>query len=160
MVALRCTKKLLARIGPPSLVSEPTTTLLGDWYAQPLAIGHQRLVLLISEHSRLPVIMPGRDLKHLATNFPDALARVLLALDIDASAVAREVRETRAAVIAATNNRSLLGTLTDFSFMLKWWGRDEPEADLVEAALRLSRTPVAPLGRTGFPDRVTRGLLA
>ncbi len=159
MVALRCTKKLLARIGPPSLVSEPTTTLLGDWYAQPLAIGHQRLILLISEHSRLPVIMPGRDLKHLAANFPDALACVLLALDIDASAVAREVRETRAAVIAQTNNRSLLGTLTDFSFLLKWQLQGEPIVDLVQMALALSKTPVAPLGRAGFPDKVTRDLL-
>jgi len=86
MVAIRCTKKLLARIGAPSPVTEPTTTLLGDWYARPVSIGHQRLILLISEHSRLPVILPGRDVQHLASNVPDALARVFLGLGIETTA--------------------------------------------------------------------------
>jgi hypothetical protein len=159
MVALRCTKKLLARVGPPQEVSGPATTILGDWYAQPLAIGHQRLVLLISEHSRLPVLMAGRDLKHLAANFPDALAPVLWGLGIDAAAIQREVEATREAAIAKTNNRSLLGTLNDFSFLLKWQLQGRQEIDLVEEALRLSRTPVQPLRPTGFPDKVTRQLL-
>ena len=125
MVAIRCTKALLTRIGAPGMVSDPTTTILGDWYARPLAVGHQHLILLISEHSRLPVIMLARDVKHLAENFPAALARVLLALGIEASAVEREVEATREAVIAPTNNRSLLGTLNDFSFLLEWQLQDE-----------------------------------
>jgi len=160
MVAIRCTKKLLARIGAPSPVTEPTTTLLGDWYARPVSIGHQRLILLISEHSRLPVILPGRDVKHLARNFPDALARVFLGLGIKTSAAEREVEATREAVIAVTDNRSLLGTLNDFSFMLQWQLPGRPNVDLLQAALELSHTPVRPLGRAGFPDRVTRKLLA
>lgn len=160
MVALRCTQKLLARIGAPSPVTALTTTLLGDWYARPVALGRQRLILLISEHSRLPVILPARDVKHLARNFPDALARVLLGLGIPASAVEREVEATREAVIAKTDSRSLLGTLNDFAFMLEWQLREEPAADLVQTALELSHTPVRPLGRLGFPDRVTRELLA
>jgi hypothetical protein len=159
MVAIRCTKKLLARIGVPSPVIEPTTTILGDWYAQPVAVGHQRLILLISEHSRLPVIMPGRDAKHLVKNFPDALARILLGLGIEASAVEREVEATRGAVIAATNNRSLLGTLNDFSFLLSAHMENAPEIDLVDLALWVSRAPVSPLGMSS-PDRVTRELLA
>jgi len=124
-----------------------------------MAVGHQRLVLVISEHSRLPVILPGRDVKHLADNFPAARARILAGLGIAASAAEREVETTREAVIAQTNNRSLLGTLNDFSFMLTWQLRDEPAADLVQAALDLSGTPVRPLG-PGFPDRATRDLLA
>ena len=138
---------------------EPTTTSLGDWYAQPVAVGHRRLVLLISEHSRLPVILPGRDVKHLAENFSDALACVLFGLGIEVSAAEREVEATCEAVIAETTIRSLLGTLNDFSFMLKWRLRDELATGLVDAALRLGRTPVRPLG-PGFPDRVTRALLA
>lgn len=160
MVAIRCTKKLLARIGAPSPVIEPTTTLLGDWYARPVSIGHQRLILLISEHSRLPVILPGRDVKHLASNFPDALARVFLDLGIETPAAEREVEAAREAVIGVTDNRSLLGTLNDFSFMLQWQLPGRPNVDLLQAALELSHTPVRPLGRAGFPDRVTRKLLA
>ena len=121
MVAIRCTARLLARVGPPQEVSVPTTAVLGDWYAAPLGVNRQRFVLLISERSRLPVLMVGRDLKHLTDNFPDALAPVLWGLGISAAVIQREVQATREAVIAKTNSRSLLGTLTDFSFMLKWW---------------------------------------
>jgi len=160
MVTIRCTKKLLARIGAPAAETEPATTLLGDWHAGPMSIGHQRLILLISEHSRLPVIMPARDVKHLAANFPAALAQVLTGLGIDAAAAEREVEATRESVIAKTNSRSLLGTLNDFSFMLRWQLPDCPDLDLVQAALELSHTPVRPLGRLGFPDKVARELLA
>jgi hypothetical protein len=159
MVAIRCTKKLLARVAAPQEVTRPATTILGDWYAKPLNVGHQRLVLLISEHSRLPVLMAGRDLKHLSDNFPDALA-VLWGLGVDAAATRREVEATREAVIATTNGRSHLGTLNDFSFMLKWQLPDRSDLDLVQAALELSHTPVGPLRPTSFPDKVTRQLLA
>jgi hypothetical protein len=100
MVSIRCTKKLLARIGAPSPVIEPTTTVLGDWYVRPVAVGHQRLVLLISEHSRLPVVMSARDVKQLVTNFPEALSLVLNGLALPPLVVEREVDETREAVIA------------------------------------------------------------
>jgi hypothetical protein len=160
VIAICCTKKLLARIGTPGPVIEPTTTVLGDWYAQPLNISHQRLILLIAERSRLPVIMPAREVKHLARNFPEALARVLFGLGIDAATAQREVEATREAVIAATDNRSLLGTLSDFTHMLQWQLSGRPEVDLVVVALELSHTPVGPLRPSHFPDRVTRDLLA
>lgn len=160
MVAIRCTQKLLARIGPPSPATEPSTTVLGDWYACPLSIGHQRLILLISEHSRLPVLMHARDVKHLAVNFPDHLALVLFCLGIDAAAVNREVAATREAVIAKTESRSLLGTLNDFTHMLRWQLPDDPGFDLLQEALKLSHTPVRPLGRLVFPDKAARELFA
>lgn len=158
MVILRLTRKLLSRVGPPAAVAAPCTTVLGDWFAQLVFVGHQRYVLLVSEHSRLPVIMPGRDLKNLARNFPGALAQVLHGLGVSGAVVEREVEATREAAIAMTNSRSLLGTLNDFSQALRYRLWDEADADLVEVALWLSRTPVGPLSYDA-PDRVTRRLL-
>jgi len=158
MLAIRCTRKLLDRIGPPVAVYAPSTTKLGDWYAQPLAVGHRRYVLLVSQRSRLPVLMPGRDLKQLAHNFPDALAAVLLALGLPRQGVVAELAEARTAVIAGTRSRSLLGTLSDFSLLLKAYLAERPGADLTVAALWLSRTPVGPLAHE-TPERVTRRLL-
>jgi hypothetical protein len=86
-------------------------------------------------------------------------ARLEEGVCVEAAVTRREVEASRQAVIAATNNRSPLGTLNDFSFMLKWQFREGPAADLVPAALDLSGTPIQPLG-PGFPDRVTRELLA
>ena len=158
MVVLRCTRKLLRYVGTPQTVSEPSTTILGDWFAQSVSIGHQRFVLLISKRSRLPVLMSGRDLKNLIRNFPDALAQVLDALDVPSAAVTSEVEASREAVISVTNNRSLLGTLNDFSFLLAYELRQKPDTSLLDAALWLSRTPVGPLG-SRMPDQVTRDLL-
>lgn len=158
MITLRLTRKLLSRVGPPVAMSTPSTTILGDWFAQLVFVGHQRYVLLVSEHSRLPVIMPGRDLKNLARNFPGALAEVLQALGVPGPVMEREVDASGEAVVAVTNSRSHLGTLNDFSQTLRYHLSDEPHTDLAEVALWLSRTPVGPLGYDA-PDRVTRRLL-
>ena len=72
--------------------------------------------------------------------------------------VLHELEAAEDIVIAKTDSRSVLGTLNDFSFMLKWQLRDKPAPDLMEESLRLSRTPVAPLG-PGWPDKVTLRLL-
>lgn len=161
MVTIRATKKLLARLGPPAAEpTAPATTRLGDWHAKPLNIGHQRLILLISERSRLPVLLWARDAKHFPSAFPDALARVLWGLGIEAAAINRELAALDEIAFAATNDRSLLGTLNDFAHMLQWQLPDDPHLDLVAAALALSHTPVQ-VSRTGFfPDQVTRELLA
>jgi hypothetical protein len=159
VLALRCTAKLLARVGPPQEPTAPSTTILGDWYAAPLNLGHARYVLAISEHSRLPVLMRGRDLKHLPANFPDALAAVLWGLGISAGAIVSELEAMEPAAIAKTNSRSHLGTLNDFSFMLRYQLHGQTDLDLVQTALELAHTPVGPLRPTHFPDRLTRQLL-
>jgi len=158
MVTIRCTKKLLARIGPPDSDPTPSTTVLGDWYAKPVAVGHQRYILLIAERSRMAVVMPARDAKHLARNFPEALSKVLVGLGIPPSIVEREVEATCRAVIATTDDRSLLGTLNDFAFMLWHRLQDQHAPNLLDAALWLSRSPVRPLHPAAFPDKVTRSL--
>ena len=157
MLVLRCTQRLLRRIGTADGDPPQSTTALGDWFAQPLSVGHQRFVLLASEHSRLPILMPARDVKHLAANLPEALAEMLYRLDVPAAAVEREVAAASDIVIAATNNRSVLGTLNDYSNMLKWTLPNRPYDDLMDTALWLADTPVRPID--GFPDKVTRRLL-
>lgn len=156
MLVLRCTQKLLSRLGPPVDDPPPSTTALGDWYARPLNIGHQRLVLLMSERSRLPVLMPARDLKRLPETFSKALAAVLIELDVPATHLVPELDAAADVVVAKTNSRSHLGSLNEFAQMLMW--RREPLVDLLGESVELSRTPVGPLG-PGWPDEVTLRLL-
>jgi hypothetical protein len=158
VLVLRCTRKLLARVGPPVESPPLSTTALGDWYAQPVAIGHQRLVMLISERSRLPVLVPGRDVKNLPRNFPPALAEVLRAIGVPAAAINREIGEMQHVVIAATNSRSHLGTLNDYSNMLWHSTQARPDSTNLDNAVWLADTPVRPLG-PGWPRSVTRELL-
>jgi hypothetical protein len=128
--------------------------------AAPLGIARQRFVLLISEHSRLPVLMAGRDLKHLAENFPNDLAAVLWGHGLSAAVIQREIEATREAAIAKTNSRSHLDTLNDFANLLRWQLQGQADPDLTQAALELAHTPMAASTRQAFfPDQLTRKLL-
>jgi hypothetical protein len=58
MVIDRATKKLLDRLGPPTSAAEqPSSTLLGDWYGTAW-FWRPQVVLLVSEVTLLPVLMP------------------------------------------------------------------------------------------------------
>jgi hypothetical protein len=59
-----------------------------------------------------------------------------------------------------TNNRSLLGTLNDFSNTLWYHVQRHPQEGLVDLALFLAHTPVQPLRPEHWPDKVTRRLLS
>jgi hypothetical protein len=158
MVVIRCTQKLLKRVGAPHGGDVTSTTRLGDWYANLVVIDRRPLVLLVSERSRLPVVFPARRVKLLGAHLPGILQDVLEALGIPAPAIAREVGEMRETVIAPTDSRSVLGTLNEFTVMLRHRLYSEPDADLIEVAAWLSETPIMALGNF-FPDVKTRELL-
>lgn len=105
------------------------------------------------------MLMPGRDVKHLAHNFPAALAAVLGLLHVPPAAAEHEVEACHDAVITVTNSRSHLGTLNDFSYLLWHRLQNDTGADLTDLALWLGNTPVGPLGKGGRPNEVTRRLL-
>lgn len=75
MLTLRCTKKLLTRMKvKPDLQPPPSTTKLGDWYADVLNMGRERLVLCVSQRTLLPVVAPAAG---AATDLDAKLARGL-----------------------------------------------------------------------------------
>lgn len=138
MVVVGCTQKMLKRVGSPATTEPPaSTTRLGDWTANLLGVGRQRFVLLVAERSRLPILLPAHDLKSIRVPLVDALAHVLLSLNIAALSVRRELAEMRDGVFATTNNRSVLGTMNDFSNATWWRYRDEPNADPLTVSLWL-----------------------
>ena len=159
MLVLRCTQKLLRRIGGPVTDVPASTTALGDWFVQPVNVGHQRLVLFVSEPSRLPVVAPARDVKNLQVWFPDYLRDVLLGFGVPPADVWRELQESRDTVIASTNSRSVLGSVNDFAQMMKWRVSDRPDLDYTGISLWLADSPCKPLGYDR-PMRVARRLLA
>jgi hypothetical protein len=136
-----------------------STTKLGDWVGKPVRAEHQRVLLFISERSRLPVVLPARDVRNVAHQLPLAVGVVLEALGVLHAAILEEKRAMADAVIAPTNNRSLVGTLTDLSYSLKSRLAEEPDLNHVTLALWLSETPIGPMSYQA-PDEVTRQLFA
>ena len=155
MITIRCTRKLLDRIRRPIDPDPPeSTSALGDWYAKPFQIGPKRFVLLMSGTTRLPVVMPGRDLANLGSNFPEALRHVLLAIGVPSAVADAETELSRDFVYAATDSRSMLGSLNDFAFMALHRSRDTSDVDVVSLAVELSGTPIIAMN-FGFPRDVT-----
>ena len=158
MVVLRCTQQLLLRLkrfdDPPPNAS---TTLLGDWYGNVIRMGRRHALLFISEHSRLPVLIPVRQANRLAMVFPDAVCQALAVMGVPQSAIDEERSRMSDVAFGRTNSRTLLGTLNDFSFMARAHFITVSQVTLEEIARGLARTPILPL-KGARPIDLTRAL--
>jgi uncharacterized protein DUF6933 len=158
MVVFRCTRTLLDRLPrsrPATSVS--STTALGDWYFKVLFTKPQWLVLGVSERSRLPVVLPARELGTMTVRFQDALERVLKELGVSASAIAAEHAAMKEITLAKTVDRRVLGSLNDFAHAVEWALHDGGDSLLHALSLRLAQTPILPLH--DFPERMTLRIL-
>jgi hypothetical protein len=143
MVVLRCTQSLLLRL--KQLDDAPavrSTTRLGDWYGNLLRMGNRHALLFISERSRLPVMIPVRQANRLRSAFPDAVCQMLATVGVPAEAIQSERLQMSEIAFGRTKNRSLLGSLNDFSLMSRMHfitNRDDP---LERIARELAETPL------------------
>jgi Uma2 family endonuclease len=157
MVILRCTRELLARLTRSAV--EPTassTTRLGDWYVALVRIGQRQLLLAISERTRLPAIIPARDARGMADPLAGAVGRVLQGIGVPTVEAEVESSAMADAVFAPTRNRSLLGTLNDFTVAIQHHLHSEPDLSLDELAIQLADTPIHTPFHDGAPVDVAR----
>jgi hypothetical protein len=160
MVVLRCTQKLLARLKQTdNLPAIESTTRLGDWYGNILQLGRRQHLLFVSERSRLPVIIPIREARNLATVFPDAVCEVLNLVGVSAVDIADERARMSEVAFGRTRNRSLLGTMTDYTLMAQHVDARRTEPETPEELMRfLAQTPISPLDG-GRPVELTLAAL-
>lgn len=159
MLVLRCTQKLLARLKQAdNLADIESTTRLGDWYGNILQLGRRQHLLFISERSRLPLVIPIREGKRLASVIPDAVCEVLSNVGVAAADIADERSRMSEIAFGRTRNRSLLGTLNDFAFMAQSVDARRTEPESPEELVRfLSQTPILPLDGAN-PIALTRAV--
>lgn len=154
MLIVRATKKLLQRLGPPTLQdNEGSTTLLGQWYATALPWRPQ-VALLVNEVTLLPVLMPLAPATSFLTRVGDEISTVLGAHGTPNRIIDEELRRMRDHRLAATANRSVVGIMNEFSHLATVYRGDRARPDLHDLAARLATTPCSPLYRTNIsPDR-------
>lgn len=163
MVAIRCTKPLLAKLGGPTLLPSdpepPTTTRLGDWYVAPLNVGRHRLLLCTSERSLLCAVVVAKDLMHFPARLIRAVGWLLHDLGVSDDAVDRELTEMQVVRFAPTQSRSVLGSMTDFRFAVDAYIRSSVDTVDLSALNRwLAETPCRPL-QYEAPERVGPALV-
>ena len=155
MVTVRCTQKLLRRL--PHMEDAPaSTTVLGDWYAN-IWFSRPQLIVCVSERALLPVVLPAKSAMTLVPRLAAALGEVLLRLGVAPHLIHAEQAEMQIFSYGRTQNRSVIGSLNDFIFLLSHYVAGKPTASLLEQSLHLAHTPCTPIG-PGFPDQVTREL--
>ena len=158
MVVFRCTRKLLDCLPAATASSSSrSTTALGDWYFTLVFAKPQWLLFGVSEKSRLPVVLPARELRTMAPRFQQALDRVLHDLGICEEAIAAERRSMEEIAIARTIDRHVLGSVNDFVQAIRFALEDRVDNSLHDLSLWLADTPILPL--KDRPDRMTRRLL-
>jgi uncharacterized protein DUF6933 len=151
MVVLRCTRKLLRRLRKtPVDHAPPSSTLLGDWYANVIFVYRKPLVLAVSGRTLLPVLVPAREPESLGPRLTASLGEVLAALGIPKQQIRDEQAQMTEIVLAPTDSPRVLGTMNDFDRML------DPAAgqSLTSAALELAEAPCGPIGMES-PNRAT-----
>jgi hypothetical protein len=157
VLIVRATKKLLDRVGPPSLGDEESTTLLGLWYATAL-FWKPQVALFVSEPTLLPVLMPLAPAGTLLARFPQYAAASLASHGTPQEVIDEELRQMRDHRLAKTANRSVVGIMNEFTYLAEAYRDDTP--DLLALAIRLAATPCGPLySRHVSPDRELAALL-
>jgi hypothetical protein len=158
MLTIRCTQRLLSRLGiKPDPNPPPSSTKLGDWYANLLYTPRGQFILCTSERSLLPVIVTAKDARLLLpAKLTLALGTLLTNLGVSFETIRPELSEMEPVTYAKTASRVVLGMMNDFAFNA---GDDIASGyDPAEANRRIAEMPCSPIGM-GFPIDVARSLL-
>jgi hypothetical protein len=165
VIALRCTQKVLKRLGLSAPLPEPPapTNALGHWYVNLLRFGHEQIVMATSERSLLTVVLPARELRsRLAPGLAESAMALLLAIGVPPDRARREIDAMTPTVWARTASKSVLGSMNDFAFNLE--GYLHLGQSPMAAMLHMADTPMSALRESGFnfgrPGAVARELLA
>lgn len=154
---LRATHKVLRRLPPRSPEGSASDSALGDWYVNRLVLNRQPLLILVSESSLLPILECARDVRSLPERLPGIVRRRLERLDVEDSLIEPEVRATHEVLVAGTVDRSVVGTMVDFSRAVPYYlpeDRRWNDAELRMAEAKLATTPCRSKSRdTLFPNR-------
>ena len=146
VLTIRCTRKLLKRLGAEAISDPPSpTNRLGNWYAKLGFFRRVPLIICISERSLLPVIVEARDASSFSPRFRNAARSVLQGIGAGPDMVGREVREMGSVAIGMTANRRVLGSLNDLVSLARFEIEDNPSIDFVTLAVKLAEMPCSPL---------------
>lgn len=143
MVVLRRTQKLAGSLPVGGSARARSDTALGDWYVNRLSVDHRPLLLLVSARGLLPALIPAREVASLAERLPTVVAARLRRLGVPPSVVEAEVAAMEPVVVAATDDRSVVGIMVDFAKSIPY--HLEPgawdDSTLAFAEARLAETP-------------------
>lgn len=136
----------------------PSGTALGDWYANVIYMGRQPLILAVSERTLLSLLMPARKLDQLPGILTRTLIEKLQRMGIPETTIRQEVSKMDPAVYAKTASRSVLGSMNDFTDMVKFTHHVRTDWDLLDWMDYLGEVPCKPIGYK-YPSEIAKAML-
>ena len=158
MITLRCTRKLLRRLGeaPEPDEREPTSSI-GDWYANLIETVAGEQLIFVNEASRLSVALPASTPPGaLAGRFRMRVIALFRHLDLPAEAVQREAFHLGDVKFGRTRSRTILGAMNEVARVYQLAAeRGEPTGATEQSLAKFIHLPLK--GR--YPREVARDLL-
>ena len=140
MVTLRCTQKLLRRLGVPPKVETPQpTNVLGHWYANLVYSRPHQLVLCLNERSLLAVLVSAREGNSLGERFREATVGLLGRLGLRTGSIDAEALAMAEVRFGPTSSRRVLGCLNEAAFALSFKMAEDPPPSLAQVEDWLSK---------------------
>jgi len=158
MTTLRCSAQLLRRLAPVATEVSPSGQL-GDWYARIVATRPRHLVLCTNERSLLCVVVPLAPQHTLLDRFVEAAQHRINQIAAPAHARMKERAALADVRLGRATNRSVIGSMNEFTYAINAWFEDRSGDDLEALGLWLCDTPCSPLS-TAWPWREAELLLA
>jgi len=159
VIVVRGTKKFLDRVGRPGVDDVTSSSVLGDWYANPL-FWRPQVALFVNERSLLPVVVPLAPASSVVSRLPAAFADVAVRIGVNGEALIRELSAMGEHVLAKTASRRVLGVMNEFAHLSDAYRDRRDPVDLLELSLWLAHVPCGPLyGSTISPDGELKVLL-
>lgn len=128
---------------------------MGEWTANLVRVSRIQLVIAVSEPTRFGVVLDAAPYATIRQRFSRALFHALLQIGIPAAEALKEVEASDPFELAASNSRSVLGTLNQYAETVKYdlcYGNADSAMSLTR---RLSETIVLKPENIVFPaDRV------
>ncbi len=149
MATLRCTQKLLSelKLRPSDSMQQPSE--ISGWHANLLRIDRRKCVLFTHDTTLYSFFVPGLkkpDFESFREVFRQNLFKSLIAENLPQKHIELFLDDIREIEISNTNSRSVLGSMNDLTFQLKYQIADTggiEMADISKLAFDLNRIPMS-----------------
>jgi hypothetical protein len=162
MVTLRLTRKLQKLLDIDLTEQlEPTTSKLGDWYANIVPTYSGDLIIFVNEKTLLSVAIPIWESERLISWFRLRVGNLLGMIGIQPKAIEAELRHYDHIQFSKTRSRSVLGSMNDIAFqyqVIAEMADNKADLSLSKAELQMSEMPCKPIDYRG-PSDVAKELL-
>ena len=117
MIKLKCTKRLLSRLGEfHNEVPTDDSMILGDWVGNLVPIMGGELLIFLNERSLLTIVLAPSAVNDLRASFPNQVIQLLENLELPEAFIQEVNSEISSISIAATDSRRMLALHRDASY--------------------------------------------